>query len=155
MFKSLRHQLGAGKDRENIDREHIVVSNIIKRQSEHFFPQGSMRNGLIDTTKCQSSERKGNFFWLLCTVHKTKARNVLQTALQLSDRRWSKFLHFIKCILLWKNGSTTAMTRMRSIYLDVKYQRFLVPCRSFSQDQITQMVTVYQKCMAWLKCSHI
>ncbi len=33
--------------------------------------------------------------------------------------------------------------------------KFLVPCRSCSQDQITQMVTVYQKCMAWLKCSHI
>jgi hypothetical protein len=27
-------------------------------------------------------------------VHKTKARNVLQTALQFSDQRWSKFLHF-------------------------------------------------------------
>jgi hypothetical protein len=38
MFKLLQHQLGAGKDCDNIDREHIVVSNIIKRQSEHDFP---------------------------------------------------------------------------------------------------------------------
>jgi hypothetical protein len=51
MFESLRHQLGAGKDRENIDREHIVVSDIIKRQSERDFPQGSMHNGLINETK--------------------------------------------------------------------------------------------------------
>jgi hypothetical protein len=32
-------------------------------------------------------------------MHKTKARNVLQTALQLSDQRWLKFLHFIKIYL--------------------------------------------------------
>jgi hypothetical protein len=60
MFKLLCHQLGAEKDRENINREQIVVSNINKRQSERDFPQGSMRNGLIDGTKCQSSEQKGN-----------------------------------------------------------------------------------------------
>ncbi len=85
MFKLLHHQLGAGKDHDNIDREHIVVSNIIKHQSEHDFPQGSMHNGLIDGTKYQSSEQKANLFQLLCITHKTKARNVLQTALQLSD----------------------------------------------------------------------
>ncbi len=62
MFESLHHQLGAGKDSENVDREHIDVSNIIKRQSERDFPRGSMRNRLIDRTKCQSSEQKGNLF---------------------------------------------------------------------------------------------
>jgi hypothetical protein len=92
MFELLRHQLGAGKDHDNIDREHIVVSNIVKHQSERDFPQGSMRNGLIDGTKCQSSEQKGCLFRLLCITHKTKARNVLQTALQLSDQRWLKVL---------------------------------------------------------------
>jgi hypothetical protein len=56
MFESLCHQLGAGKDCDNIDREHIVVSNIIKCQSERDFPQSSMHNGLIDGKKCQSSE---------------------------------------------------------------------------------------------------
>ncbi len=86
MFKSLHHQLGAGKDCENIDWEHIVVSNIIKRQSECDFPQGSMHNGLIDGTKCHSSEQKGNVFQLLCIAHKTRTRNVLQTALQFSDQ---------------------------------------------------------------------
>ncbi len=84
MFELLRHQLGAGKDRDNIDWEHIVVSNIIKHQSERDFPRGSMRNGLIDGTKCQSSEQKGNFFRLLGIAHKTN---------------WSKFLHFIKIYL--------------------------------------------------------
>jgi hypothetical protein len=39
MFKLLRHQLGVGKDRDYIDRKHVVVSNIIKRQCEHDFPK--------------------------------------------------------------------------------------------------------------------
>jgi hypothetical protein len=56
MFESLREQMGGGKDRYLIDRQHILISNLIKRQSEHDFPQGSMRNGLIDGTKCQSSK---------------------------------------------------------------------------------------------------
>ncbi len=34
MFESLRRQLGGGKDRDEIDNLHIVISNLIKRQSE-------------------------------------------------------------------------------------------------------------------------
>jgi hypothetical protein len=63
--------MGGGKDRDLIDRQHILISNLIKRQSEHDFPQGSMRNGFIDGTKCQSSARKGNLFRLPCIAHTT------------------------------------------------------------------------------------
>ncbi len=38
LFESLRHQLRGGKDRDYINWEHVVVSNIIKRQSERDFP---------------------------------------------------------------------------------------------------------------------
>jgi hypothetical protein len=62
MFESLRFHLGGGIDRDYIDQEHVVVNNMIERQSKCDFPRGSMRNGLIDGTKCQSSERKGNLF---------------------------------------------------------------------------------------------
>jgi hypothetical protein len=62
MFESLRDQMGGGKYRDLIDRQHILISNLIKRQSECDFPQGLLRNGLIDGTKCQSLERKGNSF---------------------------------------------------------------------------------------------
>jgi hypothetical protein len=64
MFESLRDQIGVGKDRDLIDRQHILISNLIKRQSERDFLGGSMKNGLIDGTKCQSSEQKGNLFRL-------------------------------------------------------------------------------------------
>ncbi len=62
MFESLRHHLGGGIDQDYIDQEHIVVSNIIQRQSERNVPCGSMSNCLIDGTKIHYSERKGNLF---------------------------------------------------------------------------------------------
>ncbi len=60
MFESLNFHLRGGIDRDYIDQEHVGMNNMIKRQSKHDFPRGLMRNGLIDGTKCQSSECKGN-----------------------------------------------------------------------------------------------
>ncbi len=51
MFESLRLHRGGSIDQDYIDQEHIVVSNIIQRQSEHAFPHGLMCNGFIDGTK--------------------------------------------------------------------------------------------------------
>jgi hypothetical protein len=51
MFEPLCYHLGGGIDRDYIDQEHVVVNNMIKRQSKRDFPCGSMRNGLFDGTK--------------------------------------------------------------------------------------------------------
>ncbi len=48
IFESLRDQMGGEKDRDLIDKQHILILKLIKRQSEREFPRGSMRNGLID-----------------------------------------------------------------------------------------------------------
>jgi hypothetical protein len=69
MFESLCYHLGGGIDCDYIDQEHVVVNNMIKRQSKHDFPCGLMWNGLIVGAKCQSSECKGNLFQLLCIAH--------------------------------------------------------------------------------------
>jgi hypothetical protein len=37
MFESLREQMGGGKDSNLIDRQHIQLSNLIKRQSGRDF----------------------------------------------------------------------------------------------------------------------
>ncbi len=74
MFESLRVQLGGGIHRDTIDQDHVAINTIIRQQSERDFPRASMQNGLIDGTKCQSSERKGNLFRLLCIAHRSKAR---------------------------------------------------------------------------------
>ncbi len=108
MFESLRLHLGGGIDWDYIDHEHIVVSNIIQRQSERDFPSGLMHNGLIDGTKIQSTKRKGNLFWFLCIAHRTKAKTILKNSLQLSDVRWRKFIHLFKSYLAmeeWFHGS--------------------------------------------------
>ncbi len=99
MFESLRLYLGGGIDQDYIDQEHIVLSNIIQRQSEHDFPRGLMCNGLIDGTKIRLSKRKGNLFQFLCIAHRTKAKTILKNSLQLSDVRWRKFIHFLKSCL--------------------------------------------------------
>jgi hypothetical protein len=38
MLKSLCMQIGSGKDRDDIDKQHVWMYMIIKRQSEHDFP---------------------------------------------------------------------------------------------------------------------
>jgi hypothetical protein len=94
MFESLHLYLGGSIDQDYIGQEHIVVSNIIQRQSERDFPCGSMHNGLIDGTNIQSSKWKGDLFRFLCIAHRTKAKTILKNSLQLSDVRWRKFIHF-------------------------------------------------------------
>jgi hypothetical protein len=37
MFESFRDQMGGGKDRDLIDKQHVLILNLIKRQSESDF----------------------------------------------------------------------------------------------------------------------
>jgi hypothetical protein len=62
IFKSLCQQIGGDKDYDFMDQQHVIISTIIKQQSERDFPRGSMHNRLIDGTKCQSSKTKEIFF---------------------------------------------------------------------------------------------
>ncbi len=99
MFESLRGQLGSGKDRDNIDKLHVRLYMTIKNQSEKDFPRGAMRNGLIDGAKCQSEERKGNLFLLLCIANTTHGGEKLQNGLGYSNAKWKKWFKFIKLYL--------------------------------------------------------
>ena len=72
----------------------------IKRQSRRDFPWGSMRNGIIDVNKCQSEERKGNLFLLLCIANSTEGSMKLQDSLKHNSSKWKKMLKFIKLYLL-------------------------------------------------------
>ena len=90
MFESLRDQMVGGKDRDLIDKQHILTSNLIKRQSERDFRRGSMRTGLNDGTKCQSLEQKGNLVPLLCIAHTTNGSCVMKRSLSFSDTKWKQ-----------------------------------------------------------------
>ncbi len=112
MFESFRDQMGGGKDRDLIDKQHILISNLIKRQSERDFLRGSMRNGLIDGTKCQSSERKGNSFQLLCIAHTTNGSCVIKRSLKYSDTTWKQYIKFLKlflCMEEWFHDSNNKL----------------------------------------------
>jgi hypothetical protein len=99
MFESLRDEMGGEKDRDFIDKQHIQISSLIKRQGEQDFPRGSMRNGLIDGKKCQSSARKGNLFRLLCIAHTTNGSCVMKRSYDLSDTNWKQYIEFLKLFL--------------------------------------------------------
>ena len=99
-FESLSYQIGSGKDRDEIDKLHVRIYMMIKRQSERDFPRGAMRNGIIDGTKCQASERKGNLFLLLCIAHTDEGSVKLQKALGYpSPSRWKQLLECLKLYL--------------------------------------------------------
>jgi hypothetical protein len=93
MFDSLRDQMGGGKGRDFINKQHNQTSSLIKRQSEQDFPRGSMRNGLIDGTKCLSSKRKGNLFQLLCIAHTTNESCVMKRSLSYQTQNGSNALN--------------------------------------------------------------
>ena len=69
-FQSLKASMGSNKDgtndRNKLDHLHHKISADALRQSDKSFSRGSVRNGIIDGTKCQSTQRRGNLFRLLC-----------------------------------------------------------------------------------------
>jgi hypothetical protein len=71
-----------------------------------------MRNGLIDGTKCQSSEQKGSLFQLLCIAHTTNGRLVMKRSLSFSDTKWKQYIEFLKlylCMEEWFHDSNNKL----------------------------------------------
>ncbi len=155
MFESLRDQMGGGKDRDLIDRQHILISNMIKRQSERDFPQGSLRNGLIDETKCQSSEQKGNLFQLLCIAHSTNGSCVVKRSLKYSDAKWKQYIKFLKQYLCMEEWCYDLNNKVEVINARPLIAKVLQSLQQFSQEIQTRMDTIFQKCMELLKCRSI
>jgi hypothetical protein len=81
-----------------------MISNLIKRQSERDFLQGSMRNELIDGTKYQSSEQKGNLFRVLCIAHTTNGSHVITRSLNILMQNGSNTSNSSSYISVWKSG---------------------------------------------------
>ena len=69
MQESLQNRTSAGESREELAVQHVRMFNNVRRNSKRDLPRGATRNGLIDSTRCQSSERKGNLFLLLCIAN--------------------------------------------------------------------------------------
>ena len=99
MFQSMQWYIGETQLRDDIDKMHVRIYSAVKRQSERDLPRGSIRNGIIDDTKCQSEERKGNLFLLLCIANTTLGGENLKKALRYDDREWNSWIRFVKLYL--------------------------------------------------------
>ena len=133
MFESLRDQMGGRKDRDLIYRQHILIINLIKGQSERDFPRGSMRNGLIDGTKCQSSERKGNLFRLLCIAHTTNGSRVMKRSLKYSNAKWKQYIEFLKQYLCMEEWFHDSNNKLEVINAGPQIAKVLQSLQQFSQ----------------------
>lgn len=118
MQESLQGLLPGGLIREDLDAQHVRMSAKIRRQSERDFPRGSIRNGLIDSTRCQSSERKGNLFYLLCIANTSSGELILKHELNFSDHHWLQWTRFLKLYLSMEAWFHNEIPRS-----DVKYAR--------------------------------
>jgi hypothetical protein len=95
MFRSIAGTIGAGIGRDDLDRQHVRMMQSIQRQSERDFPRGTTRNGIVDGTKCQASERRGNLFSLTCIAH-THDGLILKEEMKLSDDKWRSLKLFLR-----------------------------------------------------------
>ncbi len=150
MFKSLHQQIGGGKDCDFIDQEHVIISNIIKQQSEQDFPRGSMCNGLINGTKCQSSRGKGNLFCLMCIANTTNRKNVLTNSLNLSDSTWKQFIQCLKFYLAIEEWFHDCNDEQ-----DVQSLRNEIAKKLILMQRFFPRGDVFPKCMETLKCTNI
>ena len=99
ILESLQDMIRGGKCREDLDVQHSLMFRTIKRQSNRDFPRGAIRSGLIETTRCQSSERKGNLFLLLCIAHTSAGELILRSELGLTQTLWKQWVMFLQMYL--------------------------------------------------------
>ena len=86
--------MGAGINRNNLDQQHVRMQKSLRRQSERDIPRGATRNGIVDGSKCQASERRGNLFSLACIAF-TDDGKIIKEGMQWSEHEWRNFLLFI------------------------------------------------------------
>ncbi len=86
---------------------------MIKRQSEHDSSRGSMRNGLIDGTKCQSSEQKG-ICYDYCVLHIQQIEVViLRDPKNTQTQNGSNTSNSWSYISVWKSGFMIQITNLK------------------------------------------
>ena len=95
-----------------------------------------MRNGLIDGTKCQSSEQKGNLFQLLCIAHTTSGSAVLKRCLKLSEQKWKQYIEFLKLYLCMEEWFHDANNKNEVIYTQEEIAKVLQSLQHFPPRKI-------------------
>ncbi len=108
MLESLQGMISGGRSGDELDAQHVRMLHVIRQQSERDFPCGAIRSGIIDSTRCQSSECRGNLFRMLCIAHTNDGELILKNELNLSPGHWTRWLQFLKLylsMLAWFHSS--------------------------------------------------
>ena len=106
-----------------IDGLHQRLFQDSARQSEKDFPRGSNRNGILDGTKTQSTENRGNLFLLLCLAHTVAGRRALAgflDGLGVGHRRFCSFIMIYLAMEEWMHSSNTKQ-KVRSAHVLVTH----------------------------------
>jgi hypothetical protein len=114
-----------------------------------------MRNGLIDGTKCQSSEQKGNLFRLLCIARTTNGSRVFKRSLKYSDAKWKQYIEFVKLYLCMEEWFHDSNNKLEVINAQPQIAKVLRSLQLFFQEIQTPMDTIFQRCMELLKRRNI
>jgi len=115
----------------DIETVHHNLNHRLRRNSERDFPIGLDRNGCMNNTLVNASERRGNLFRLLCICHTD----------QISVR--------MKDILLQKNVQIKDFIRCIKLYLSFEEWRHSTNLKAeveSSRTVISVMVKLIQKC---------
>ena len=147
MFQSMQCQIGSTKLRDEIDKMHVRMLLDIQRQSDRDFPRGSMRNGIIDDTKCQAEERKGNLFLLLCIGTTVLGSEKLQNALGYDKRTWKKWLEFLQLYLSMDEWFHDSNPKEEVTKQNLLLLRFCKHSRNCFLEMEQGIITIFPKCM--------
>ena len=115
MFQSLKLSI-APAQKVLIDSLHQKISQDCARQSKNDIPRGSVRNGVLDGTKHQLSERQGNLFLLMCVAHTVAGRAALGGYIdkrRISHRKFCQFIILYLAMEEWMH-SANKKSKVRS-----------------------------------------
>ena len=81
-----------------LDELHKELITVFLCQSEKGYPRSTSRNGLVDGTKCQSTERSQNLLLLLCIARVGAGQRALKNYF---DKVGITYRQFCDCIKLY------------------------------------------------------
>ena len=124
MVESLKYRVPGGRTVVELNTQHERMFNRMRRQSMRDVPRGSVRNGLLETTRCQSSERKGNMFLLLCIAETADGELILRHELNYTTNHWKQWKELLKLYLSMEEWfhdarSKEEVDRARAVVSDV------------------------------------
>ena len=89
------------KYKDHIDQLHQRVTLDLRRNSERGFPRSSNRFGFMDMSRVTGSERVGNLYIFLVSLHTFQGKGIMKPFLDRAGISISKFAYTITLLLAY------------------------------------------------------